>query len=126
MSSGPAARYDGNGSLSRQMNRYKHMDWNRSYQRSRERLQWMIEVDAPKTMMADEAHTLMTAIYRSPWRMIFALVKAQVRSTWRHYMFLKCEWFRTRVLRGIPDPVLEIAERVAEEDRAISKMVDEL
>lgn len=108
------------------MNRYKHTDWNRSYRRSCERLQWMIDVDAPKTMMTDEARTLLTAIYRGPWRMILALVKAQIRSTWGHYMFLKCGWFRTRVLRRMPDPVLEIAERIVEEDRAVRKMVDEL
>lgn len=108
------------------MNRYKHMDWNGSYRRSCERMRSMLQANAPKVMTADEARTMLTAWYCGPWRMIVALIKAQARSTWRHYMFLKCEWFRTRVLRRMPDPVLEIAERVAEEDKAIRKMMDEL
>lgn len=108
------------------MHRYENIDWQFEYRRSCARLRAMLEDELPTVMILNEARLLLCAAYDGPWRMIFALVKLQIKSAWRHYTLMRFEWARTRVFRRMPDPVLEIAERVAEEDRAISKMVNEL
>jgi hypothetical protein len=99
---------------------------NQNYQRSRDRLHSMLEGDMPQVMIQAEARLLLEASYGGPWRMIAALIRRQIRATLGSFTFQQFEWFRTRVFRRIPDPVLEIAERVEEEDRALSRMINEL
>lgn len=80
----------------------------------------------PKPMIQDEARLLLEACYGGPWKMIAALLSYHVRSALHGVAFQRWEWVRRRVLRRVPDPALEIADRVADEERAVSKLVNDL
>lgn len=104
------------------MNRQLH---SQRFKRSSQMLCAMIEEKVPRVMILNEARLLLNAAYGGPWKTILVLIKHELRSMWGHFMF-RFEFVRTRVFRRTPDPVLEITNRVIEEDREVSKLVKEL
>lgn len=100
--------------------------WEKRYERSRNMLRAMIEQGVPKVMVQNEARLLLTAYYGGPWKLIWALIKHQLVKAWYHHAGRHSERIRVKVFRRIPDPVLEVAERVAEEDEEIERMVKSL
>lgn len=95
------------------------------YQRSCEMLGSMIQKRVPQVMIQHEARLLLEACYGGPWKAIAGLVKYRLKSI-RESLAMGFERTRSKVFHRIPSSALEIAERIAEEDIEIRKMVNEL
>ena len=108
------------------MNAAQQKLWAARYQRSCRVIAKMVRVNAPKVLLQEEARLLLNAAHGGPWRAIAKLVAHEIKSAADRIAFSRSEWFRRRVLRRTPDPVLEITERVAAEDLELRKIMDEL
>lgn len=100
--------------------------WDKRYERGCKMLRSMIEAEVPKIMVQNEARLLLNACHHGPWRAIWALVKHEIVKTWYRRAGFKWEWVRTRVLRRIPDPVMETVDRITEEDKEIERVMKQL
>lgn len=108
------------------MNAAQQKLWAARYQRSCRMIAEMVRVNAPKVLLQEEARLLLNAAHGGPWRAIAKLVAHEIKSTLGRIAFRRSEWFRTRVFRRTPDPVLEIADRVAAEDLELNRIINEL
>lgn len=104
----------------------RQVNWQLDYQGSYRRLRGMLNEDAPDAMIRNEARVFLNSCYQGAWRTIWTLIKHELRAACYYHVGLRVEWIRTRVFRRTPDPVLEIANRVADEDLELSRMISEL
>ena len=108
------------------LGRYKDRDWEAAYRSSGDRLYDMLGSDLPRALVEAEARTLLTCAYRGPWRAAWFLVKAQVASTWRHYVWFRWNWIRVNVFRRPQDEAIAMAERAREEDEQVEALSRQL
>lgn len=108
------------------MSRYRHRDWEASYQSSKARLRGMLAANVPKRMIQNEARTLVNAAYGGPWKALYALLRSQLYSAWLHYGLRRWEWIRTRIFRQPQDDAIAAYERANHEVEEVERIASEL
>lgn len=115
------------------LGRYKHTDWLLSYKRRRAFLfDCAVTRNCPAKALENGARLLLEAHYCGPWRMLWALFKAEVDSWWLWYVWRPAHVIK-RKLGFRPNKHVEMfeayereAERRDQEEAAVEEMVRQL
>lgn len=106
---------------------YRKFNWEIAYKNRVEGMvRWSKFPNAPPVLIAMNARMILEAHYRGRWWAVWGHVKD---AAWNHYSERYApawEWIRTKVFRLPRDPDLVLAERLDEEEAALSEVARQL
>lgn len=105
---------------------YRNFNWDAAYKNRCEGMATMLNLRAPKPIIAMNARMILEARHRGRWRCVWAIFTDACASHYRERYWPAWEWIRTRIFRRPQDETQAYVERLDEEESAISEMAKQL